>query len=124
MKKLKTKRLTNGYIHKMQAYNDAPRSDYVMVLNQSIDIFKDKNVRLAFHHAMNVDKVINQVLRGDYNRLQGISRGYGKYTNESIKARPFDIKKGWMSFWIRPAGRLKKRRWHSHQKWQDAISDD
>jgi microcin C transport system substrate-binding protein len=64
-----------------------------MVLNQSIDIFKDKNVRLAFHHAMNVDKVINQVLRGDYNRLQGISRGYGKYTNESIKARPFDIKK-------------------------------
>jgi microcin C transport system substrate-binding protein len=91
--KTKDQAFTNGYIHKMQAYNDAPRSDYVMVLNQSIDIFKDKNVRLAFHHAMNVDKVINQVLRGDYNRLQGISRGYGKYTNESIKARPFDIKK-------------------------------
>lgn len=91
--KTKDQAFENGYIHKMQAYNDAPRSDYVMVLNQSLDIFKDKNVRLAFHHAMNVDKVINQVLRGDYKRLQGISRGYGKYTNEAIRARPFDIKK-------------------------------
>lgn len=91
--KTKDKMFEKGYIHKLQAYNDAPRSDYVLILNQKIDVLKDKKVRVAFQHAMNVDKVINQVLRGDYRRLQGISRGYGDYSNPNIKARLFDLKK-------------------------------
>ena len=83
----------NGYIHKAQFYNDAPRSDYLLTLNLAYPLFQDRNVRLAFHHAMNVDKVIHQVLRGDYSRLQGISQGYGDYTNPSVKARDFDLEK-------------------------------
>ncbi|WP_159455362.1 extracellular solute-binding protein [Pseudobacteriovorax antillogorgiicola] len=91
--KSKTKEFDYGYIHKLMAYNDRPRSDYVLTLNEAFDFFKDQKVREAFHYSMNVDKVIQQVLRGDYNRLQGISRGYGEYTNLKVKARPFDLKK-------------------------------
>jgi microcin C transport system substrate-binding protein len=82
-----------GYIHKMQVYNDMPRGDYLLVLNQNYTYFKDRRVRLAFHYAMNVEKVIRQVLRGDYDRLQGVSRGYGRYSNPDLRARPFDLKK-------------------------------
>ncbi|MFW7378778.1 MAG: extracellular solute-binding protein [Oligoflexus sp.] len=91
--KTRDRMFDNGYIHRLQAYNDAPRSDYVLILNKNYELFQDKNVREAFHYAMNIDRVIDKVLRGDYNRLQGISQGYGKYTNPKIKARPFDLKK-------------------------------
>ena len=83
--KTKIPEFENGYIHKLQAYNEAPRSDYIMVMNNDHDLFKDINVRLGFQYSMNVDKVINQVLRGDYERLQAITRGYGKYTNKNSK---------------------------------------
>ena len=33
---------------------------------------------------MNVDKVINQVLRGDYERLQAITRGYGNILTKHL----------------------------------------
>lgn len=89
----KTKEFENGYIHKLWFYNDMPRSDYVLTLNKEAEIFKDKKVREALHYAMNVEKVITKVLRSDYQRLQGISRGFQGYTNSKIKARPFDIEK-------------------------------
>ena len=91
--KTKAKEFAHGYIHKMMVYNDRPRSDYVLTLNQSFSFFKDQNVREAFHYAMNVEKVIQQVLRGDYDRLQGITRGYGKYTNKNVSVRVFNLKK-------------------------------
>ena len=83
----------NGYIHKLWFYNDTPRSDYALYLNNDFEIFKDQNVRLAWQHSMNVDKVLKQLLRGEYDRLQGISQGYGKYTNPAIHAREFDLAK-------------------------------
>ncbi|MBL6991942.1 MAG: ABC transporter substrate-binding protein [Bacteriovoracaceae bacterium] len=82
-----------GYVNKIWFYNDMPQSASGMWLNQDRAIFKDKNVRYAFAHAMNVDKVIKKVLRGDYMRLQHGYMGYGEYTNSSIKARKFDIAK-------------------------------
>ncbi|NRA63854.1 MAG: ABC transporter substrate-binding protein [Pseudobacteriovorax sp.] len=83
----------SGRIKRLWFYNDRPRYDYVLTLNTKHPIFQDKRVREALHYSMNVDKVINQVLRKDYQRLQAISRGYGDYTNETLKARPFDLKK-------------------------------
>ena len=64
------------------------RSDYVLTLNTEYGPFKDPKVREALHYSMNVQKVIDSILRGDYHRLQGISRGYGKYTNLGVKAVP------------------------------------
>ena len=82
-----------GYVHKLWFYTDQPQPDMGMWLNQDIDIFKDKNVRYAFAHAMNIDKLIETVLRGDYMRLHNGTTGYGAYDNKSIKARPFDLNK-------------------------------
>ena len=42
---------------------------------------------------MNMDKVIKQVLRGDYFRLPQAFYGYGKYTDYAIKPRGYDISK-------------------------------
>ncbi len=83
---------TKGYIHKLQAYNDTPRNDYALILNQAYGPFQDKRVRIAFAHAMNVDRVIDELLRDGFQRLQGISQGYGAFTNPNIKARKFDLK--------------------------------
>ena len=91
--KTKTKEFANGYIHRLWFYTDRPRSDYLLTLNKNYEIFKDKRVREALHHSMNVNKLINKVLQGDYERQQAVSRGYGEFTNPNIKVREFDLKK-------------------------------
>ncbi len=82
-----------GYVHKLQAYNEQPRSDYALILNSSYGPLQDQRVRQALAYAMNVDRVINELLKDGYQRLQGISQGYGAFTARSIKARPFDLAK-------------------------------
>ena len=83
----------NGYIHKLWMYQDVPQYDFGFYLNMERPVFKDKNVRYGFAHAMNIDKVIKQVLRGDYLRKHQAATGFGPYTNLDIKARKFDLKK-------------------------------
>ncbi len=83
----------NGYINKIWFFNDQERSAQGMWLNQDKAIFKDKNLCYAFAHAMNIEKVINNVLRKDYFRLPQAFAGYGKYTNNQIKPRKYDIAK-------------------------------
>jgi microcin C transport system substrate-binding protein len=82
-----------GYVHKGWFYNDAPQPDFGIWLNQDVEIFKDRNVRYAFAHGMNIDKVLKEVLRGDYLRLHTGTYGHGEYTNHSIRAREFSIPK-------------------------------
>ncbi|GAA6133329.1 extracellular solute-binding protein [Oceaniserpentilla sp. 4NH20-0058] len=82
-----------GLIEKVLFYNDMPRSSSGVFLNQDHEILKDKDVRFALAHAMNFDKVIQTVLRDDYERLQSFHTGYGKYSNQNIKARSFDLTK-------------------------------
>ena len=83
----------NGYINKIWFFNDKERSAQGMWLNQDKAIFQDKNLCYAFAHAMNIEKVINNVLRKDYFRLPQAFFGYGKYTNNQIKPRKYDIGK-------------------------------
>jgi len=83
----------NGYIDKIWFFNDHERSARGMWLNQDKDIFRDRRVCYAFAHAMNVRKVIDEVLRKDYFRLDQAFTGYGGYTDTSIKPRPYDIAK-------------------------------
>jgi len=82
-----------GYVRKLWFYNDTPQPTTGLWLNQDIEIFKDRAVRYAFHHAMNVDKVIKEVLRGDYSRLHSETIGFGRYTNPHIRAREYSIEK-------------------------------
>ena len=82
-----------GYAQRIWFFNDTQQSAMGLWLNQDRDIFKDRNVRYAFSHAMNIEKVIDQVLRGDYFRLEQAFMGYGPYTNDAIRARRFDLEK-------------------------------
>ncbi|NOX33956.1 MAG: ABC transporter substrate-binding protein [Deltaproteobacteria bacterium] len=82
-----------GYINKIWFFNDHERSARGMWLNQDKEIFKDRRVCYAFAHAMNIEKVINKVLRKDYFRLSQAFSGYGRYSDYTIKPRTYDIKK-------------------------------
>ena len=85
--------IQKGYINRIWFFNDMPRPAMGMWLNQDRQIFKDPNLRYAFAHAMNVRKVIEEVLWNDYYRLEQMFVGYGKYTNPNIRARRFDLSK-------------------------------
>jgi len=91
--KTKTPVIENGYVKKIWFFNDTQQSAMGMWVNQDREIFKDKNVRHAFAHAMNVEKVIEKVLRNDYFRLEHHYVGYGRYSDNSIRARRYDLEK-------------------------------
>jgi microcin C transport system substrate-binding protein len=91
--KSKTPVIENGYVHKIWFFNDTQQPSMGMWLNQDREIFNDKNVRYAFAHAMNVQRVIEKVLRNDYFRLEQHFVGYGRYSNNNIRARRFDLEK-------------------------------
>jgi microcin C transport system substrate-binding protein len=100
--KTKTPVVENGYVHKIWFFNATQQSASGMWLNQDREIFKDKNVRYAFAHAMNIQKVIDKVLRKDYFRLEHGYIGYGRYSNKHIRARRFDLKK--VDYYMKRAG--------------------
>ncbi len=91
--KTQTRVFENGYVNRIWFYNDLQRPSRGMWLNLDKEIFKDKRLRYAFAHAMNIEKVIDKVLRGDYSRLSQPFFGYGKYTDYTITPRAYDIKK-------------------------------
>ena len=82
-----------GYVKKIWFYNNTPQPSMGFWLNQGIDLFKDKNVRYAFAHAINMEYLLEGILRGDYRRLPGQFTGYGQYTNQDIEARKYDVEK-------------------------------
>ncbi|MCK5884019.1 MAG: ABC transporter substrate-binding protein [Bacteriovoracaceae bacterium] len=92
-KKARGKEFDRGYINKIWYYNQNPQPQYGIWLNNQKWPFADINVRKGFAHAMNMDKLIKMVLRGDYERLERFSAGTGKYENKKIRARRFDLKK-------------------------------
>ncbi len=91
--KTKTPVVEKGYVHKIWFFNNTQQSAMGLWLNQDREIFKDKNVRYAFAHAMNIERVIEKVLRNDYFRLEHGFMGYGAYSNNNVKARRFDLEK-------------------------------
>ncbi|HEX5056793.1 MAG TPA: extracellular solute-binding protein [Gammaproteobacteria bacterium] len=82
-----------GYIHKIQFYNDTPQRIQGYFLNTDYELFRDINVRCGFEHSLNIQKIIDELLRGDYERQHTIFKGYGDYTNNQIRAREYDLGK-------------------------------
>ena len=80
-----------GYIHKYWYYNRLPVASAGMYLNSAEPILEEREVRYGIAHAMNFDKVISTILRGDYERMPTFQLGFGEYDNVSIKAREFDL---------------------------------
>ncbi len=83
----------NGYVDKLWFYSNPQKYAFGMWLNQDNPILKDRNVRLGIAYSMNIDKVNQQVLRGDYSRKQSYSSGHFEFTDRTIKARPYDLAK-------------------------------
>jgi microcin C transport system substrate-binding protein len=91
--KTNDKTYQNGYIHKIWFYNDLPQPASGIYLNLDNELFQDINVRYGIAHSINIQKMIDTVLRGDYERLHAMHTGYGQYTNTDIRAREFDLEK-------------------------------
>jgi microcin C transport system substrate-binding protein len=82
-----------GYVERIWFFNDTPQSAQGLWLNLDREIFKDLRLREAFAHAMNIEKIMATVLRNDYFRLESGYVGYGPYSNETIRARRFNLGK-------------------------------
>jgi microcin C transport system substrate-binding protein len=87
-----------GYIERATFYNrypKVPRGLYLNVIKPPLD---DINVRIGIQHAMNWQKVIDAMFRGDAQRLNAFNEGYGVFSDPSIKARPFSIQRAREAF--------------------------
>ncbi len=78
-----------GYIRRIQFHNLWPRSPFGFFLNTSQYPFNQADMRIGFHHALNIERVIKTVFRGDYIRLNSYASGYGDFTNTTVQAREY-----------------------------------
>ena len=82
-----------GLIQRVRFSNIWPRNCFGWHLNCARPPFNNLNLRLGFHHALNVQSVINTLFRGDYSRLGSYFSGFGQYTDSSIRALPYSPEK-------------------------------
>jgi microcin C transport system substrate-binding protein len=80
-----------GYIERVTFYNKYPKVPRGLYLNVSKPPLDNLDVRVGIHHAMNWQKVIDVMFRGDYQRLNAFNEGYVLFSDPSIVARPFSI---------------------------------
>lgn len=88
----------NGYIHKINFYNDLPRPTYGFWMNSSRPLLNNQDIRVGLNYATNWDLVCNQYFRGDAIRMNTSADGYGDFTHPTLKARPFDPDKALEAF--------------------------
>lgn len=80
-----------GYIERVTFYTrypKIPRGLYLNVIKPPLD---NRDVRIGISFAMNWQKVIDVMFRGDAERLNGFNEGYGVFSDPSLRARPFSI---------------------------------
>lgn len=82
-----------GYVAKYWFYNQLPLGSTGIYLNTADPLLSDKNIRLGIAHSINFQRVIDTILRGDYERMETFQLGFGPYDNKSIKPRKFDLKR-------------------------------
>lgn len=80
----------DGFIHKTTFYNVYPRIPRGLFLNHAQPLLGDRDVRIGLQHATNWQKVVDFDLRGDAKRLNILNEGYGRFSNNEIRARPYD----------------------------------
>jgi microcin C transport system substrate-binding protein len=79
-----------GYIVKATFYNIVPDPNVGLWINESKPPLDNRNVRLGIQYATNFDLICRDYFRGDAERLQTVSDGYGWRVNPVIGPRPFD----------------------------------
>ena len=81
----------DGYVERYTWYNQYPRIPWSLYINSAIAPLNDINIRLGINYATNWQKVIDVIFRGDASRLPGWTKGYGRFDNPEITARPFSV---------------------------------
>jgi len=79
-----------GRIVRFKFYNRVPQPDWGLWINSSKPLLNNLDIRLGIHHAVDFDLVCRQYFRGDAERLQTRSDGYGWRPHPTIGPRPFD----------------------------------
>ncbi len=82
----------NGYVERATFYKQYPKVPLGLYLNVSKPPLDNLDVRLGINHAMNWQKLIDVMFRGDYQRLNSFNEGYGKLGDPNIVARPYSIR--------------------------------
>lgn len=82
----------DGYIERTTFYKQYPKVPLGLYLNVSKPPLNNLDVRIGINHAMNWQKVIEVMFRGDYQRLNSFNDGFGPLGDSSIVARPYSIK--------------------------------
>lgn len=82
-----------GYIRKFWLYNQLPQPSIGMFMNTNEPMLSERDVRYGIAHSLNYERVINTILRGDYERLPTFQLGFGDYDNRTIQPRTFDLDK-------------------------------
>ena len=83
--------VAGGYIQKSVFYNQKPRPTYSLAINTAKPILDNRDVRIGINYATNWQLVIDKFFRGDYERMNTSSDGYGEFSHPTLKSRPFDI---------------------------------
>jgi microcin C transport system substrate-binding protein len=81
----------DGYIERATFYNRYPRVPFGFYLNVRKPPLDNLDVRIGIQHAMNWQKLIDVMFRGDYQRLNCFNDGYGDLGDSTIRARPYSI---------------------------------
>ena len=79
-----------GRVVRFKFYNRIPQPDWGLWINSSKPLLNNLDIRLGIHHATDFDTVCRQYFRGDAERLQTRSDGYGWRPHPTIGPRPFD----------------------------------
>ena len=87
-----------GYIQRVHFSNIWPRNCFGFHLNCSREPFNNRDLRLGFHHALNIRHVIDTIFRGDFSRAGSYFGGFGKYTDSTITALPYNPQRARMYF--------------------------
>jgi microcin C transport system substrate-binding protein len=82
-----------GLVHKTTFYNDVPRPTYGLWMNSAMPLLDNQDIRMGIQYASNWQLVLDQYFRGDYQRMNTTSDGYGEFTHPTLQARAFDINK-------------------------------
>ena len=82
-----------GHIHKVTFYNDVPRPTWALRLNASRPLLNNRDIRIGMQHAMNIQQVIDEVFRGDFERMKTVADGYGPRSHPTLVAREFSVEK-------------------------------
>jgi microcin C transport system substrate-binding protein len=91
--KVKGEAVDKGYIHRIWFYVDVPQPAQGLWLNMDDPLLADRDIRYGLAHATNFQKVIDTLLRGDYDRQRTHYEGVGDYSNLDIVPRAFDLAK-------------------------------